>query len=124
MCPWASFSGVVQTCPPRGTNWRSSSQMRQRDGDSAASGYEVPQAQQIWIGIEQLYIAGAGKTAAGKHVAVQRNTTSRSQEPSSSNAVGPDGTSRKEPRKRSPAETGPEAAACRSPCQAGADGQG
>jgi hypothetical protein len=53
-CPSASFAGVVQACPPRGTNWRSSSQIRQREGGSEAWGYEVPQVTQIWIGIEQL----------------------------------------------------------------------
>jgi hypothetical protein len=47
------LSGVVQTCPAGGTNWRSSSQIRQCDGGPAVSGYELPQAQQMWIGIEQ-----------------------------------------------------------------------
>src|SRR5712664_3100176 len=64
-CPPASFSGIVQTCPPRGTNCRSSSQIRQRDGGSEVSGYEVPQVQQIWIGIEQPFITGAGKPRVG-----------------------------------------------------------
>src|SRR5260221_4526674 len=62
--PPASLSGVVQTCPPRGTNWRSSSQIGQRDGGSEVSGYEVPQVQQMWIGIEQPFMTGAELTAA------------------------------------------------------------
>src|SRR5258705_7067459 len=62
--PARSLSGVVQTCPRGGTNWRSSSQIRQRGGGSAVSGYEVPQAQQMWIGIEHPFITGAGRPAA------------------------------------------------------------
>ena len=102
-CPPASFSGVVRPVP-RGTNWRSSSQMRQRDGGSAVSGYEVPQAQQIWIGIEQPFITDAGKPRLAKHVVVHSNTTPRSREPSWSSAIGP----HRDDRRTSVADAFPE----------------
>ena len=40
-----SASSVVQPCPARGTNWRSSSQMTQPDRGASLGGYCVPQAQ-------------------------------------------------------------------------------
>ena len=44
--PTRSFSSVVQDWPPGGTNCRSSSQIGQRSGGAAASGYCIPQAVQ------------------------------------------------------------------------------